>query len=1220
VADPAAILDYTLDTLTPANPDGSNPSANTNCLLVAGPGSTLYGDFASALAFDGTADLAGAFDVAAVDDTRFCVRLVMRVTAPVTGRQNLFEAAMPACSVHLHPGVAGTDFQLLGTVNNARNFWNGPVSQTRVNLKVDQWYALDLVYDLDTLGIFVDGALIGVWAFPHGTLVGAEAGDFVIGVHPSRNRWWLTGEIAMVQVFSGIPTELEVLLDAARANSEWFIRRKEMELSGVLDLGSKSGDLQNDWGSAVTLQLFEGGLISHASGFPQAFEMHGVIFQHYVSANLRAALGVLVSDEGAARAVGVRRSVFSMGAIYWSGHTGAVEVLERIYTSYEVLEGSASPIGLPIARQERIGGGLQQRFATGMMYHRDGQTSAFAVWGDILAKFLQTGGIGRWGYPLTHEASVVQSGGGEIGRQSQFEYATIYWSPQTGAHITYGAILATYLARGGPATPIGNNGLGFPTSDESDLPLIGLLPFLAGRYNTFQRGAIVYRGWTAAAPPFRIRFGNLTTKEDEGWGQGANDLYIHVEVKLNGAVVYGQRHPNSGAWQNSNSKNLDFTIPNLFVPNDPNMTIEIKMDVWDEDGGFGGGDDFVGTFTKLLYIGNAWGWGDNPLAIFQARDMGGIKSLDWSLLPDVPPGTPRDFWGVGNQGTSRISYRQYGVAFDDIDDDPEWSDPSDWTEALYFDDVIEDAAKNGNCFGMCVEALQSWAQQSLFGQPLARFTTWPPLEDTFNIKQLYQFGSQCLEFTEDNVKDEDLTATDVFTRTRDRSNAGDPCILWFFANSDYSGSGHAVVPIAWNDGGNPWTITVFDPNTMNVTTAVTVDPNRNTFLFNNANIRLSGSIGYTPWSVVNHRQTSPVWDPTLLLLGLMLVGIGANGETESVTDANGDNLFFNHNYSGKKDTYPGQFRQVVGLESSPRGEMLVRRVRPFPARGWLSPWALDTPLSVLLKAMQPPPRTSVMLNPQPLPPRAARELVRAQIPMDKLNVSLQSLVHGQPTLTHDPSGTAPAGRPLQAAAGLTGVAGLTSVQQGALNVIVDILRRQSAHYGPDYVHNVRGKGRGAFAYSQKFRTTVTRFQSLIEGGEVHRLDFSGLASSQPVQKLTTTRDKLVTVEQVIRMGISSEFLRLRIQNLPVRAGLDLNLSMRPGLAAIDVVTAGERVDALVEIEQWRGAQRRLQRFIVPVEGGLRFVPGNMLDGPQLKVGGIDRLFGAGRDLQVIKPI
>ena len=60
--------------------------------------------------------------------------------------------------------------------------------------------------------------------------------------------------------------------------------------------------------------------------------------------------------------------------------------------------------------------------------------------------------------------------------------------------------------------------------------------------------------------------------------------------------------------------------------------------------------------------------------------------------------------------------------------------------------------------------------------------------------------------------------------------------------------------------------------------------------------------------------------------------------------------------------------------------------------------------------------------------------------------------------------------------------------------------------------------------------------------------------------------------------------------------------MRPGLAAIDVVTAAERVDALVEIEQWRGAQRRLQRFIVPVEGGLRFVPGNMLDGPQLKVG------------------
>jgi hypothetical protein len=1211
VADPTAILDYTLDTLTPSNPDASAPAVNTNCQLVAGPGATRYGEFPSALAFDGTADLAGAFDAAAADNTRFCVRMVMRLTAPVAERQNLFETA--ACSLHLHPGVPGTGFQILGTVNNARNSWNGVATQARIDLKVNQWYAVDLVYDLDTVGLFVDGALIGVSAFPAGALAGGGAGDFIIGLHPSRNRWWFTGEIAVVQVFAGIPPELEALLDGARATSEWFIRRKEMELAGVLDLGPRTGDLERDWPRSATFQLFQGGLISHASGFPQAFEMHGLIFRHYVAANLRASLGVLLSDEMPARTQGARRSVFSQGAIYWSPGTGAVEVLERIYISYEVLGGSASPIGLPVTRPHRIGGGSEQRFAGGMMYHRDGQTSAFAVWGDILAKFLQTGAVAAWGYPLGHESPVIAPGGAEVGRQSQFERCTIFWSLQTGAHITYGAIRDTYLARGGPATPIAANGLGFPTSDEADLPPLGTIPQW-GRYNTFQRGAIVFRGWTVAAPPFRIRFGNLRTREDEGWGQGANDLYIFLEVKQNGAVVYGQRHPNSGSWGNSNAKNLDITVPHLIVPNDPNMVIEIKMDVWDEDGGFGGGDDFLGTFSKTLHIGNAWGWGDDALGIFQARDMHRILSLDWALLPDVPPGTPRDFWGVTNRGTARISYRQYGLAFDDIDDDPEWSDPSDWMEALYFDDVIEDAASGGNCFGMCIEALQSWAQQSLFGQPLARFSDWARTEDTFNIKQLYYFGSECLDFTEDNVTDDGLSARDAFIRTRDRSNAGDPCILWFYANSDYSGSGHAVVPIAWNDGGNPWTITVFDPNTMNTTTAVTIDPGRNTFLFNNAGVRLSGSIGYTPWSVINHRQTSPVFDPTLLLLGLMLVGLGANGETESITDANGDNLWFSHNFSGRKETYKGQFRQVVGLESSPRGEMFVRRVKPFPSSSWLSPWALDTPLSILMKAMQQDlPFDRVQLNPQPLPPRAARELLRTQIPLDKLNWSVQSLVHGEPPPPAPPTRTSVG--PETARLSI-----FTSAQQRALNEMVDILRRQSSQYGPDYVHNVRGRGRGAFAYSQKFRTTVTRFRSLIEGGERHRLDFSGLAGSQPVHKLTTARDKLVTVEQVIRIGRSSEFVRLRMQNLPVRAGLDLNLSLRPGLAAVDILTAGERVDALVEIERWRGAQRRLQRFTLPVEGGLRFVPGEALENAQLKVGDIDRLFGAGRNLRIVEPL
>ena len=45
------ILDYALDTLTPANPDSSLPATVTGCTVVAGPGVTSLGTFPKALDF-----------------------------------------------------------------------------------------------------------------------------------------------------------------------------------------------------------------------------------------------------------------------------------------------------------------------------------------------------------------------------------------------------------------------------------------------------------------------------------------------------------------------------------------------------------------------------------------------------------------------------------------------------------------------------------------------------------------------------------------------------------------------------------------------------------------------------------------------------------------------------------------------------------------------------------------------------------------------------------------------------------------------------------------------------------------------------------------------------------------------------------------------------------------------------------------------------------------
>lgn len=540
-----------------------------------------------------------------------------------------------------------------------------------------------------------------------------------------------------------------------------------------------------------------------------------------------------------------------------------------MYIDYELMGGSVSVLGLPVAARSVESSGFQQRFAGGLLYYRNGSSNAFEVHGDILQKYLSTGGADVWGFPTTNEIDVLDSvSHTTIGRQNQFERCTILWSTVTDAHIIYGAIRDTYNSKGGPGQPISLLGLGFPTSDEADIPGVGGF----ARYNTFQNGSILfYNGSTVVASPFQFRLGNLSTQEDEGWGQGQNDLYVFIDVVQNGINIFHDRQPNSGSWEDDNSHDLSTTLPPVIVPNDVNLSVQLSVDVWDEDDGFGGSDDHIGTLNKILNISNGWGLFDNSFGVFQADNIDEINSLDWAIWPIVPPGTPKDFWGVANQSTPYLTYRQYGLAFNDIDDDPEWSDPSDWVQENFYSDTIQGAANGGNCFGMCVEALDSWVGNSLFSIPLARFTNWNTIVDNVNIHQIYWFGSDCLWFADDQIRNANLSPADVFRKSRASADSGNPAIIYMFSNSNFSGTGHAVLPTAWDDTVTPWKMTVFDPNGLNVQTTVSISPTSNAFSFNNAGLTFggspgTGSIGYIPFSCVNHRQASPSWDPTLLIL------------------------------------------------------------------------------------------------------------------------------------------------------------------------------------------------------------------------------------------------------------------------------------------------------------------------------------------------------------------
>jgi uncharacterized protein with LGFP repeats len=217
-------------------------------------------------------------------------------------------------------------------------------------------------------------------------------------------------------------------------------------------------------------------------------------------------------------------------------------VTDRIYVSYEDING-VDVVGFPISAATSVAGGVEQEFQHGRMYHRTGTPVAHAVHGGILAKYLEIGGVHSCGFPVSDEVDITKDGR-LIGRVSEFERCTIYWSDRTGAFEVHGDIRDYYNRLGGPA-----GALGLPTSDELDIPG-------HGRFNTFENGSLCWYGSPDSivhAPPFTIFLDRIETVESEGFGRGQNDIYLReVKVDEDGRTIYRQRHPRSGTYPERN--------------------------------------------------------------------------------------------------------------------------------------------------------------------------------------------------------------------------------------------------------------------------------------------------------------------------------------------------------------------------------------------------------------------------------------------------------------------------------------------------------------------------------------------------------------------------------------------------------------------------------------------------------------------------------------------
>ncbi|HEX7041498.1 MAG TPA: hypothetical protein VF202_15385 [Trueperaceae bacterium] len=163
--------------------------------------------------------------------------------------------------------------------------------------------------------------------------------------------------------------------------------------------------------------------------------------------------------------------------------------------------------------------GKMWRFANAAIVYDQGTDAAYEIHGAIYECWMEAGGL-KYGTPTTDEMPTSDG----VGRFNHFNggTASIYWSPQTGAHTIYGDIRRRWAALGWERSY-----LGYPISNE--------VPFAdGGRANEFQHGGIYC--WPDTGPidlrDVKVRYTGLHCFGETDWDQGSDSDEPYVIFAL----------------------------------------------------------------------------------------------------------------------------------------------------------------------------------------------------------------------------------------------------------------------------------------------------------------------------------------------------------------------------------------------------------------------------------------------------------------------------------------------------------------------------------------------------------------------------------------------------------------------------------------------------------------------------------------------------------------